>query len=168
MRAVWGGLNGAGLRRVRTGEQHAGGGESKLRELDERGQAPVGRLTYRWAEQHLGSRLEVRRGGGLLAVRALGPACLACCASTPGGGQRARRAGVGGAVARTNLAPVDSGRRPGKAREQPSALCVLISIAPLALGPTRGVGPEAELGSRALEAFGEARVAIGGARPALP
>ena len=48
------------------------------------------------------------------------------------------------------------------------ALSVLISVAPLALGPTRGVGPEAELGSRALEAFGEARVAIGGARPALP
>lgn len=56
---------------------------------------------------------------------------------------------VGRAVARTNLAPVDSGRRPGKARAQPSALRVLTLVAPLALGPTPGVGPEAELGSRA-------------------
>ena len=141
MRVVWGGLNGAGLNGVRTGEQHAGGGESKLRELEERGRAPVGPLTYRWAEQHLGSCLEVRRGGGLLAVRALVPGVLRIHARR--GSAREASGGRASGVARTNLAPVDSGRRPGKAREQPSALCVLISVAPLALGPTRGVGPEA-------------------------
>eukprot|EP00964_Phaeocystis_antarctica_P154782 scaffold123648_cov23-Phaeocystis_antarctica.AAC.1 len=84
MRVVRGGLNGAGLNGVRTGEQHAGGGESKLRELEERGRAPVGPTCWVEGEvdHHLGSRLELRRGGGLLGV-ALGPAC---CASTPGGG----------------------------------------------------------------------------------
>ena len=50
---------------VRT-EQHVGGGESKLSELEERGHAPLGRHRVEVeVGQLLGSRQELGGGGGL-------------------------------------------------------------------------------------------------------